>query len=316
MSHIFVSHESIDRQFASQLASQLEQRGMKVWAVPDTGLPAAAATPTDESGALESATHVLAVLTPTSVATHDRHREWKHALKQHKHVILILRETCDIPDFVRDLPVVDFRRQYLLAVEDLVDYLKKTDVPTRPLTYELPAVNADLLPGSLPAERCWREFRLRVNYRLPVILSAEILMELLPGFYDRSGLQLVETNFRTTPPAIVAERAHKVFSLFDPRRAQHTVTIEPETGAVHVYYQTYRSQVWFWLPAHYHVLDCEAAALYRYLVTQELGDGLASVEQQARTAITLSWMTLIVTLVVAAGLLYLVAVEVLGLHLF
>ena len=314
MPHIYVSYEPGDAQFASQLAIQLEQRGLMLWNVADPSSPTAAPAQNPPNG-LEDASHVLAVLTLTALANPMRVDEWRKALTQRKHVIVIMRETCSIPEFFADLPLIDFRKQYLLAVEDLVEYLKKTNGPTRQLTFEFPVVNADLLPHSLPAERCWREFRLRVHYRLPAIVSADMLMVLLPEFFDHTGLRLVETNFRTNPPSIVAERSSRFFTPFDPRRAQHTLTIEPDEGAVRVYYQTVRSQVRFWFPAHYHVLDREAAALYRYLVTQKIDTLLEPVEQQVRTAIIVSWSATIMFLVAVVALGYLILDEISGIGL-
>jgi len=186
--------------------------------------------------------------------------------------------------------VVDFRGQFLLAIEELVKQLEKADAPTHPLTVEHPPplLKPDLLPITLPSERCWREDRLRINYILPIILTPEELEVRLPAFLAQTQFELV----KNTPKTIQARRL-RGFSLFDPRRADHTLTVKRRKGSLDVYYRMTRTQVYYWFPGHYRVLDREAAALYRYLVTGKLTpDVLEPVAYQAKLARALSWGTI------------------------
>jgi hypothetical protein len=289
MSHIFVLYDPQDQPFARHIAVQIEQRGLVVWPVPD---PATAppAQPPDPAQGLETASHVIGVLSPTAVTSEDLRCQCQHALDLGKHVIAVISETCDVPRHLQACPVVDFRGQYLLAIEELVKQLEKADAPSRPLTTEHPPplLKPDLLPIILPSERCWREDRLRINYILPILLTPEELEVRLPAFLVKTEFELV----KNTPKTLRARRLRE-FSLFDPRRADHTLTVKRRKGSLDVYYRMTRTQVFYWFPAHYRVLDREAAALYRYLVTGKLtANVLEPVAHQAKLARALSWGTI------------------------
>jgi hypothetical protein len=286
MSHIFVLYEPHDQPFARHVAVQIEQRGLVVWPVPDPASAPLAAVPDPDQG-LETASHVLGILSPTAVTSEDLRCQCERALDLGKHVIAVISQSCDIPAHLQTCPVVDFRGQFLLAIEELVKRLEKADAPTRTLTVEHPPplLKPDLLPITLPSERCWREDRLRINYILPIILTPEELEVRLPAFLVQTQFELV----KNTPKSVQARRLRE-FKLFDPRRADHTLTVKRRKGSLDVYYRMTRTQVYYWFPAHYRVLDREAAALYRYLVTGKLtADVLEPVAYQARLARALSW---------------------------
>lgn len=310
MSHIAILYAPPDHAFARQLAVQLDQRGLAVWPVPDPDraqTDGAASDPdTGRDDALDEATHVLGVLSPESVASPALLRECQRALALDRHVIAVLRETSSLPAELSACPVIDFRGPFLMAVEDLVQHLEKSGAPTHPLTIEHPppVLKAGLLPIMLPAERCWREDRLRINYTLPIILTAQELETRLPAFLVKCDFELLDS----TPKSLHARR-RRAFALFDPRRADHTITVRRHHGSLEVYYQMRRTQVYHWLPAHYRVLDREAAALYRYLVTGVLDSLLlAPVQRQAHLARVMSWSALAAFVLVVCLLVYLIAI--------
>ena len=289
MSHIFVLYEPHDQSFARQVAVQIAQRGFVVWPVPD---PATAplAEPPDPVEGLEKASHVIGILSPTAVSSEDLLCRCQQALDLGKQVIAAISETCDIPEHLHGCHVVDFRGQFLLTTEELVKQLEKAHAPTRPLTTEHPPplLKPDLLPITLPSERCWREDRLRINYILPILLTPGELEVRLPAFLAKTDFELV----KNTPKTLRARRLQE-FKLFDPRRADHTLTVKRRKGSLNVYYRMTRTQVFYWFPSHYRVLDREAAALYRYLVTGTLTDDvLEPVNYQARVARAMSWGTI------------------------
>jgi len=275
---------------------------MVVWPVPDPALRRDEPVP-DGSDGLADASHIVIVLSPHS-STPDREPHWASVLQGDARVIVVTCDRCTVPDALAAYPVVDFEGQFLPGFEELVRRLKRSHAPTRPLTIEHPppVAKQDLLPLSLPAERCWREDRLRINYTLPIILTAEELQTRLPAF-------LVQANFeleRATNKQVRGRRLRR-YRLFDPRRAEHTITIKRRSGELAVYYRMARMQVFHWFPAHYRTLDREAAALYRYLVTGQLEGILKPVEQQARRAILVSWGAIVVFWLVIFGLVYLIA---------
>ncbi|WP_119068758.1 toll/interleukin-1 receptor domain-containing protein [Aggregatilinea lenta] len=310
--HVYLSYSAQDKTFARQLGIQLQQRGLVVWRVLDTAQLVAA--PRDEGAALEAASHVLAILSPHSTAESALLRDWGRALGMHKHVFVVIHETCDIPDLLQPLPRVDFRDRFLLAVEDLVQNLQMTGAPTRPLTVEYPPPvgKSGLLPNTLPSERCWREDRLRINYTLPMILPPGELEARTAYFFELAKFELTEVG----PRMIQAHRV-RAFNVFDPRRSDQTLIVEQLEGLVMVRYHMTRTQVYYWFPGHYHVLDREAAALYRVLATDDVGpDVLDIANAQAERAQALSWVVLATILLLILSVLLLFLNAVFGVSVF
>jgi hypothetical protein len=310
--HIYLSFAPEDRLFARQLGIQLQQRGLVVWRILDTAQ--LGGVPRDEAAALEAASHVLTILSPHSTALPDTLRDWGRALGMQKHVIVVIHETCDIPEVLQPLPRVDFRGRFLLAVEDLVQTLQSTGAPTRPLTVEYPppVSNADLLPNTLPSERCWREDRLRVNYTLPMILPPGELEARTARFFEIAKFDLADAG-----PRIVQARRVRGYNLFDPRRADQTLIVEQLEGLVMVRYHMTRTQVYYWFPVHYHVLDREAAALYRFLATDDPGlDAMDIANAQAERAQALSWVVVATILLLLLSVVLLFVNAVFGVTVF
>ncbi len=307
MSHIFVLYAPPDHAFARQLAIHIEQRGMVVWPVPDLNLPRESADQdTVFNEALASASHVLCIVSAAAAERSTFERRCMAAQDPAKHVFVILHAPADIPAELRAYPVIDFRGQFLLAVEELIEHLNRTHAPRRPLTVEHPppVVKDGLLPNTLPGERCWRDDRLKINYELPIIMSGDDLEVRMPAFFARAGFELVDSS----PQTLKAWRKRH-FGLFDPRRADHTLTLESQEGAALAYYKMTRVQVYHWFPVHYRVLDREAAALYRYLATGKLDDELmVPVVHQARVAQAVSVGVIVFAVLVVAVLIYLITI--------
>ncbi|MBN1681021.1 MAG: toll/interleukin-1 receptor domain-containing protein [Anaerolineae bacterium] len=302
MSHVCLSYAHQDAGFARQLAVQLQQRGFVLRPITTpTGPDDPSASSRDRD--LETSSHVLLILSPDYIASPDKSREWALCLQQKKHAFVIIHRACDIPPDLADCYQINFQGQFLMAVEELVKRLNKTKAPTRPLTVEHPppVVKTELLPARLPAEHCWREDRLRINYNMPIILSGPELEERLLPFLDQAGFVVVNSGSKTVKA--VRDRRYR---LFDPRRVNHSLTIKPRKGSLRAYYRMTRSQVFFWYRVHYRVLDREAAALYRWLATGEMDGLFEPVDSQARVAQLLSWSSLVLFALVSVLLLLLV----------
>jgi hypothetical protein len=305
MAHIVLLYALPDHKFARQLAVQLEQRGMVVWPVPEN-LPAEADLTANRLQGMAEASHVLGILSPYSVADLELQAGCQSALDQQKRAFAILCADTAIPDHLKKCPVVDFQGKFLMAFEELTDLLKKSRAPTRPLTVEHPppVANPDLLPIMFPSERCWRDDRLRINYNLPIILTREELEMRLPAFLVACNFELTES----TTKRLYARRQNKKYAWFDPRRAEHILSVRRRQGRVRVYYQMTRTQVYHWFPAHYRVLDRESAALYRYLATGTLSDIFDPVNIQARRARAVSLVAIILFVLFAGVLVFLVTI--------
>lgn len=306
MSHIFVVFCPEDATFAMQLIVQLQQRGMVVEPLPDPSDPRMV-TPSADPALLNNASHVILLVSPAAVAAEETTRLWARALGSGKTVVVAQHQAGTLPPALASVRLIDFRQPFLLAVEEMVRYLKETGAPVHPLTYEHPMFKPDLLPSSLPAERCWRDDRLRINYVLPMVLDEDELSELLPVFFAAAGFTLRSD----TPLARSGERGRR-FPWFDPRRARQTLTVMPHEGALVARYQMTRTQVALWFPAHYHTLDREAAALFRYLATGALDATLRPVYTQARIARMLSWLSVVLVFLITLTLGYLALWQVFG----
>jgi len=304
MPHVLLVYAPGDAPFARQLAVHIDQRGFVVWPVPDMGAPLPALD--DDPAALADASHVLCILPSADDAPAAARDFCRRAVSQAEHAVIIRRDERELPEYTRACPSVDFGGSFLPAVEELIALLYEADAPAHPLTVEYPppVQKSGLLPTMLPAERCWREDRLRVNYTVPIILPVEALALRLPAFLAQSGFELTASSARH-----LAARRSARYPIFDPRRAQQTLTLTPLEGMLLVYYQMTRTQVYHWLPAHYRTLDREAAALYRYLSTGKMDSALLDpVRTQARIARAFSWGALLLAALVVVVLVYLIAI--------
>lgn len=309
MSHIFVVFCPEDARFATQLIVQLQQRGLMVEPGPDPSDPRGAVLPPD-SALVDDASHFVLLVSPAAEASADSQVLWARALDTQKPVIAAQHEIGALPPALEGVPLIDFRQPFLLAVEALVQHLKASGAPQRPPTYERPMFKPDLLPSWLPPERCWRDDRLRVHYLLPIVLDEDELHKLLPTFFAAAGF----TPRPDAPSGMSGQRAGG-FRWFDPRRAPQSLTVLPHEGALLARYQMARSAATFWFPAHYHTLDREAAALFRYLATGTLDDALRPVIVQARIARMLSWLSVVLLILIMITLGYLVLWQVFGVTL-
>jgi hypothetical protein len=302
MRHILVLYAPEDHEFARQVAVQIEQRGLVVWPVPD--LTQLAPLPADTPQSHDDASHLLIVLSSRSRATAQSDAPpWQVHLGPSRNVFVVIQDGCPVPDALQDYPAVNFKGHFLMAIEEVVHLLNKTNAPTRPLTVENPppVVKLDLLPATMPAERCWREDRLRINYSLPIILTGDDLELRLPAFLVAFNFELVKSSSK-----LVRARRNNRYPWFDPRRAEHTITVKRRSGGLRVYYRMTRMQVYYWFPAHYRVLDREAAALYRYLVTGKVEALRDPVDLQARLARVVSWGAILMFWIVVVTLAALV----------
>ena len=288
-SHVFMLYAPADHDFVYHLAVQLEQRGLVVWPVPDPTLPQGA--PPQEEAGLAQASHVIGVFSADALASEAFRKRCAEVCASEKTMLGVVRQKVKLPAELKDCPLVDFQKPFLLAVEVLVKRLEASGAPFRPAAERTSPMmgKPGLLPIAMPGERCWRDDRLRLNYRLPVLLSQKELEERLPAFFALARFELTKASRKRIRGWRMRE-----FRWFDPRRAEQTITVRRRKGGLRVYYRMTRIQVYYWFPAHYHTLNREAAALYRYLVTGQLDeDLLAPVHRQARRARTFSWLVVV-----------------------
>jgi hypothetical protein len=113
---VFISYSPRDKEFARRLAGDLKNRGIPVWFDEDKIAPGKSIIGAIEAG-LDQMAFLIVVLSPAAVASGWVKKERRTALHQaisggRDAVIPILRETYQIPGFLRDLNNVDMRADY------------------------------------------------------------------------------------------------------------------------------------------------------------------------------------------------------------
>lgn len=123
---VFISYSSQDKEFAQRLAGDLKNHGITVWFDETELLPGDSIIGTIEA-VIDQMAFLIVVLSPRSVVSEWVTQEVRMALHngisgKKVSVIPVLRETCQIPGFLRDLKYADMRSDpdYPASLEKLV----------------------------------------------------------------------------------------------------------------------------------------------------------------------------------------------------
>jgi hypothetical protein len=176
---VFISYSSQDKEFARRLADDLKNYGTTVWFDETELLPGDSIIGTIEA-VIDQMAFLIVVLSPQSVVSEWVTQEVRLALHngisgKRVSVIPVLRETCQIPGFLRDLKYADMRsdQDYPASLEKLVEKIRcrletqkggKMDrtplLEPQPVQQSQPAGGGGELvrgPGLLPLARCSRK---------------------------------------------------------------------------------------------------------------------------------------------------------------
>ncbi|MGP1347246.1 MAG: toll/interleukin-1 receptor domain-containing protein [Phycisphaerales bacterium] len=123
MASIFISHSSHDKQFANQLASDLEQCGHAVW-LDDREIRVGQSIPKKVSEGLQQCEVVIVVFSEASTTSGWVATEWESRLdddiKSSGSVILpIVIDDCEIPQILRSKKYADFRKSHRVGFAHL-----------------------------------------------------------------------------------------------------------------------------------------------------------------------------------------------------
>lgn len=123
MSTIFISHASVDRPFALQLARSLEQLAHTVW-IDAQCIRVGDLIPQQVAQAVEQADYLVAVLSPQSVIsswcqTEWNAKYWQELAQQQALVLPVLLAECAIPFLFRPKRHADFRGDYAVGLAQL-----------------------------------------------------------------------------------------------------------------------------------------------------------------------------------------------------
>ena len=129
---IFISHNNADKEWASALANRLAAeryngRPLRPWLDRQYIDPGELASNSELTTALDRSRTVGLVLSPAALASEWVEFELSYFLEHRAStdVILMLRQDCELPKALRDLPVLDFRsdRRFQKQFDELVDAL-------------------------------------------------------------------------------------------------------------------------------------------------------------------------------------------------
>jgi TIR domain len=105
--HIFISYAHKDQSFAHCLATRLKSRGAPIW-LDQWDIPAGANWNQSIDKALYDCSQFLIVLSPAAVASSQVQGELQMALDEHKSIVPVLHQACQVPRLLRSIQYVDF----------------------------------------------------------------------------------------------------------------------------------------------------------------------------------------------------------------
>jgi hypothetical protein len=105
--HIFISYAHKDQSFVHHLATQLKSRGAPIW-LDQWDIPAGANWNQSIDSALYGCGQFLIVLSPAAVASSQVQGELQMALDEHKPIVPVLHQACQVPRLLRSIQYVDF----------------------------------------------------------------------------------------------------------------------------------------------------------------------------------------------------------------
>jgi hypothetical protein len=119
----FVSYSRVDSDFVARLRTDLSGRGLAAWRDVDD-IPAAAAWDSEIEAALQRCSHILLVVSSTSMASANVADEVGYARDRKKPIIPLLLDDTPLPLRVHRAQAIDFRGDYGKALQKLVSNLR------------------------------------------------------------------------------------------------------------------------------------------------------------------------------------------------
>lgn len=124
MPKVFISHSSIDKEFANKLAHDLRERKIDVWYDTWEMKVGDSLTKRIQEGIQESS-YLIVVLSPNSVKSHWVEVELRAALNREIEsgeifVLPALWQPCEIPVFLKDKVYADFQLDYNKGIQSLL----------------------------------------------------------------------------------------------------------------------------------------------------------------------------------------------------
>ena len=103
----FISYSRVNKEFAVRLAKELRSDGYQIW-LDQLDIPTGSRWDDEVEKALAGCEIFLLILTPAAIASENVKDEIGYAIDNHKHILPLLLENCNIPFRLRRFQYVDF----------------------------------------------------------------------------------------------------------------------------------------------------------------------------------------------------------------
>lgn len=203
----FFSYARADSEFVLRLVKDLRDAGADVW-LDQLDIGPGKHWDTEIEKALLQCPRSLIVLSPASVNSPNVMDEVSYALEQNKEVIPVLYQNCTIPFRLRRLQWVDFRKEYAVALRELLRALaSETAIPTPPSSVGLQSAESSVSIAAQPA----RTAQPVPQSRTPVPMqssgpSAEVIQERTAMEPPKQEADAVHRSSSGTQPAPVRKK--------------------------------------------------------------------------------------------------------------
>ena len=121
----FFSYAREDATFALKLAKELKAAGLSIW-IDQLDISLGQRWDREVEEALAACPRMVVVLSPAGVESNNVMDEVSYALEEGKIVIPVLYKDCKVPFRLRRVQYADFRTEYQVGMNDLIDNLRKT----------------------------------------------------------------------------------------------------------------------------------------------------------------------------------------------
>lgn len=125
---VFISYTRKDVDFAIRVRDRLQAAGHRTW-MDIYDIPAGAVWPEEIDKALDQASAIIGIMSPTSVQSQNVRNEWSWALVYKVRLILLYLEECRIPHRFIELNFIDFRHDPEAKFRQLESELSKPFAP-------------------------------------------------------------------------------------------------------------------------------------------------------------------------------------------
>jgi len=123
---IFISYSRKDESVAKKLANDIISKGGNIW-MDVLHIESGERWDQTIEEALEKSSHIMVLLSKSSVTSHNVLDEVSYALEETKTIIPVLIEDCKVPFRLRRLQRVDFTGDYMTGFNQILNVLKLND---------------------------------------------------------------------------------------------------------------------------------------------------------------------------------------------